>query len=171
VRIPDWCRDATVEGEPAVVEPDGYVRLRRRWEPQTMVKMQLPMPVRAIRAHPRVDAVRNCVALARGPLVYCVEQADHGDAPVDDLRLRRLAMRVAGPLPGLDVPVTLTGTAVVQQPPDKLYTDWRPDAPTERSEPREVPITAIPYFRWANRGANPMRVWVPLASAANDEDT
>jgi len=22
-------------------------------------------------------------------------------------------------------------------------------------------LTAIPYFRWANRGPNPMRVWIP----------
>jgi uncharacterized protein len=24
-----------------------------------------------------------------------------------------------------------------------------------------VPITAIPYFAWANRGIAPMRVWLP----------
>ena len=43
---------------------------------------------RVLHPHPRIDAVRGCVALARGPVVYCIEQADHpGDVPVEDLRL------------------------------------------------------------------------------------
>ena len=25
----------------------------------------------------------------------------------------------------------------------------------------DATLTAIPYFRWANRGANAMRVWIP----------
>ena len=46
------------------------------------------MPVRVVVPHPRIDAVRGCVALARGPLVYCIEQADHpDDVAVEDLRL------------------------------------------------------------------------------------
>ena len=43
---------------------------------------------RVIAPHPRIDAVRGCVALARGPLVYCIEQADHpAGVAVEDLRL------------------------------------------------------------------------------------
>ena len=34
------------------------------------------MPVRVIEPNPRVDAIRGCVALERGPLVYCLEGAD-----------------------------------------------------------------------------------------------
>jgi DUF1680 family protein len=29
---------------------------------------------------------------------------------------------------------------------------------------REVVLTAIPYYLWANRGPSAMRVWVPLAT-------
>ena len=35
------------------------------------------MPVRRIHAHPRVRDAAGKVSLIRGPLVYCVEDADH----------------------------------------------------------------------------------------------
>ena len=31
----------------------------------------------------------------------------------------------------------------------------------------EVPLVAVPYFAWANRGIGPMRVWLPEASPAS----
>jgi DUF1680 family protein len=73
LRIPAWCQRAsvTVDGrdEDAVADEQGYVRLRRTWNGPSRVVLELDMPVRLIAAHPRVDAVRGCVALARGPLV------------------------------------------------------------------------------------------------------
>ena len=38
--------------------------------------MSCSVPVRILRPHWRVDAVRDCVAVQRGPLVYCVEEDD-----------------------------------------------------------------------------------------------
>jgi DUF1680 family protein len=40
----------------------------------------------------------------------------------------------------------------------------RADAPAAAAAP--VRWVATPYYRWANRGVSPMRVWVPLATAA-----
>ena len=39
-------------------------------------KLTLEMPPRVTAPDDRIDAVRGCVALERGPLVYCVESAD-----------------------------------------------------------------------------------------------
>jgi DUF1680 family protein len=155
----------TVAGEPVAVSPadDGYVRVRRAWRPGTEVRLTLPMPPRVLVAHPRVDAVRGCVALARGPLVYCVEQADHPeDVPVEDLRVDPASPPLPdGGDPGLGVPVTLTGAAVVRTAlPEALYA---PGGEAMAAPTREVTLTAIPYFRWANRGPNAMRVWIPTA--------
>jgi uncharacterized protein len=73
LRIPAWCSEArmTVAGEPVDVAAaeDGYVRVRRAWRPGTEVRLTLAMPPRVLVAHPRVDAVRGCVAWARGPVV------------------------------------------------------------------------------------------------------
>jgi DUF1680 family protein len=166
LRVPTWCEGATVtvDGEPAAAAPDehGYLRLRRAWRGAERVVLELPMPVRVVAPHPRVDAVRGCVALARGPVVYCIEQADHPDGvPVEDLRLDPAAPPApAGPNAELGVPVTLSGPAtVLTHAPDNLYGTFEarpaPAAPAT--------ITAIPYFRWANRGPNAMRVWIPTA--------
>jgi DUF1680 family protein len=167
LRIPAWTEGATVsvDGEPVAAAPDehGYVRLRRAWDGPARVVLELPMPVRVIAPHPRIDAVRGCVALARGPLVYCIEQADHpGDVPVEDLRIDPAAPPAPdGENAELGVPVTLAGPATVQAAEsDALY------ARHDRLEPAPgAPVTlrAIPYFRWANRGPNAMRVWIPTA--------
>ena len=45
----------------------------------TRVTLMLDMPVRVTSPDPRVDASRGCVALERGPLVYCIETADLPD--------------------------------------------------------------------------------------------
>ena len=141
---------------------DGYLRLRRAWAGRTQVVLELPMPVRVLAPHPRIDAVRGCVALARGPLVYCVEQADHPPAS----RSRTCAStppcrpRRAAPNRELGVPVTLSGPATIATgAPDELYPALRP----RRAAPAPATLTAIPYFRWANRGPNAMRVWIPTA--------
>jgi DUF1680 family protein len=134
---------------PAWSAQPGY----RRWsvEDGDAIAFELDMPVRLVQANPRVDAVRGCVALARGPLVYCVEDIDH-DAPLEDLRLDPARPpRVAGDH-------RLSGVALVAPPPpEALYGDFAIPPPAHR----EVPLTAIPYFRWANRGASAMRVWIP----------
>ena len=115
------------------------------------VALDLELPPRLIAAHPRVDAVRGQVALARGPVVYCVEQADHS-VPLDQLRIDP-----DRPLQAEDG--RLTGVATVAPAAgDVLYAEYAPPSHA-RAETR---LTAIPYFRWANRGPGAMRVWIPI---------
>ena len=73
LRIPEWCRNATVAGSAAAPDADGYVRLRRQWSEGDAIEVDLPMPLRVESADPRVEAVRGRVAHLRGPLVYCTE--------------------------------------------------------------------------------------------------
>jgi DUF1680 family protein len=169
LRLPAWCESPSmsVDGARRDVQPDelGYVRLSGPWDAGTTVTLDLPMPTRLVGAHPRVDAVRGCGALMRGPLVYCVEEGDlGGPASVDDIALdvNQLPEAVSGGDSGVP-PVVLEGPVrVVPTSADEpLY---------DRLSPRMAPPTvthtrmrAIPYFRWANRGARAMRVWLPVA--------
>ncbi|MDH2426915.1 beta-L-arabinofuranosidase domain-containing protein [Sphaerisporangium sp. TRM90804] len=166
LRVPGWCEAYTVsvDGErvPAPAR-DGYVRLTREWTPGTRVVLDLDLPVRQIRAHPRVDAVRGCVALARGPLVYCVEQADLPSGTVlEDVRLDPSAAITAGHRPDLpDIPVVLGARGLLADADDALYT-----AGTGRERTGSpLTFTAVPYFLWGNRSEGPMRVWVPVTTA------
>lgn len=173
VRVPPWAKDttATLSGEPLVVDVgDGYLRVRRRWSPGDRLELDLPMRVQAIRAHPRVDSVRGCVALVRGPVLFCVEQVDH-DVPVDDLRLDpadlpTVSTRPPAPLRGpapTDVPLpvppmTLVGRATCVTDAGGLYR-----TAASRGPARFAPLTAVPYSSWGNRGTAGMRVWIPCS--------
>jgi DUF1680 family protein len=137
LRIPAWAEGATVNGKP--VDAGQYARLDQTWSPGDTVDLQLPLTPRTVTAHSRVDAVRGCVAIERGPLVYAVEQTDQ-QADVDDLRL-------------LDAPITSRHDPGLLDGVTVLTTRGRVDD--------EVEITAIPYYAWANREIGAMRVWLP----------
>ncbi|GGL21377.1 hypothetical protein Sme01_74710 [Sphaerisporangium melleum] len=166
LRVPGWCDAHTVSVDGARAEAtvrDGYLRLTRVWTPGTRVVLDLGMPVRQVSAHPRVDAVRGCVTLARGPLVYCVEQADlPAGAVLEDVRLDPAAPITAtrwADLPG--IPVVLEARGVLADAGEDLYTAG---AERERAG-APLTLTAVPYFLWGNRTEGPMRVWIPLATA------
>lgn len=83
LRVPQWCRtyrvrcgDRTYDQTDAPVT-EGWLRLERPWAPGEQVFLELDMEPRFTAADPRADAVRGCVAIERGPLVYCLEQVDH----------------------------------------------------------------------------------------------
>jgi DUF1680 family protein len=160
LRIPSWCKDfqVHVDGVPIPAEVvAGYLRLRRDWQGRCEILLELPMPVRQITAHPRVDAVRGCVALARGPVVYAIEDADlPAGVVLEDVCL----LRVAGIGPDAGAPSVELIVAVQSAPTTVLYTDQPvlPAAP-ELSEPFQIGIG--PYHRWANRAPGAMRVWIP----------
>jgi DUF1680 family protein len=171
LRVPEWCaRPALrVNGAPvaAAADPDGYLRVERPWRAGDTVELDLPMDARLIEPHPAVESTRGCLAIERGPLVYCVEQPDQGDAPVAELELDP-----ARPLEPRWAPDVLEGVVVVRAPGyrvdasawrDRLYRPFRSGAPAPPRQRAE--LTAIPYFAWANRGPGAMRVWIPRASA------
>jgi DUF1680 family protein len=168
LRIPGWCEEGAelaLNGEPVgdVLEPGTYAELRRGWQPGDIVSLRLPMPVRRVECHPRVEENAGRVALLRGPLLFCLEQADNADIDVHDVVLPDEAALAAQWRPELlGGVVTLTGQAWLEPPGDAwrgaLYrtaTDGQNEAPRA-----PLTITAIPYHVWANREAGPMRVWV-----------
>ncbi|GAB3805394.1 glycoside hydrolase family 127 protein [Micromonospora zhanjiangensis] len=168
LRVPAWCRDVrlAVNGSPARVDVrEGYLRLTRSWRGGDQVELVLAMPPRLIAAHPRVDAVRGSVAIARGPVVYCLE---HADLPVtlDGTSFEELELDPASPLAvatGDDLaPVTIDVPLRVRTASaDALYSAY---VPAERGGTPSLTVPAIPYFLWANREPGPMRVWIPVAA-------
>ncbi|TDE44106.1 glycoside hydrolase family 127 protein [Nonomuraea mesophila] len=162
-RIPAWADAAGVDGRPA--EPGGYHRVRRTWRPGDRVELDLGVRPRLTAAVPRLDVARGQVAVERGPLVYCLEQADHPGVIVDDLCLAAADLRDAGPVAGLPadvVPVTARGRAHVHREDDGGFPYRAAVAPHEPEHGGPVDLTFVPYHVWANRGAGPMTVWTPM---------
>lgn len=166
LRIPDWCEQPalTVNGEPVDVPlcPGTYAEVRRQWKPGDVVRLSLPMKVRAWEAHPHVESGTAKLALTRGPLVYCLEAVDNPSMDVWDVELSSDASWTASDAPELlNGVVTLSAEAAVRDLSGWAGALYRPaggGAPTHG-----VTVTAIPYYAWANREPGPMTVWLKAA--------
>jgi DUF1680 family protein len=162
LRVPGWARDASVDGKP--VAP-GYAELTRRWRPGDRVELELDVSARLTAPNPRIDAVRGCVALERGPIVYCFEDGDlPAGASLADVALQADTVPVdsgplASPLDGFPG-VSVSGVVRDLDCWSELeYVDLR-ELPAEGT-PAPAELLAIPYFAWANREDGGMRVWLP----------
>lgn len=160
LRIPGWCHGATIAVNGQKIEAvteKGYVTIRRTWTKGDTIALDLPMPAERLYSHPGVIMNAGRVALKRGPLVYCVEEADNPGGRVQRLKIKRDGALEAKTEVGLfDGVVTLKApaTAIDEGEWSGLY---RTRPPAER----EASLTAIPYYLWANRGQGSMVVWIP----------
>ncbi|WP_328554347.1 glycoside hydrolase family 127 protein [Streptomyces sp. NBC_00358] len=171
LRIPQWCGsfrvhdgERTYDGTNAPVR-DGWLRLERTWAPGDRVILELALDARLTAADPRVDAVRGCAAIERGPLVYCLEQADHPDGGLDDIVLdtgRPLAVKQRPDLLG-GVTTVLAAGHRRELPDDGSWWPYRPAGHPATPAGDPVELTAIPYYAWANREDGAMRVWLPTS--------
>ena len=160
LRIPAWAEGASLEvnGAPARGPlPGTWAEVRRRWSPGDRVALTLPMPVRFLEAHPYVPEDAGRVALARGPLLYCVEGADF-----PGVDLRDLEVDPARPVEAAWQPELLHGVVAVRPVSEawrgKLY---RPlGSVPARGAARPVELAAVPYFAWGNAAPGAMRVWL-----------
>ncbi|HTO04177.1 MAG TPA: beta-L-arabinofuranosidase domain-containing protein [Opitutus sp.] len=159
LRIPQWCRSPrlSVGGaalDLAAITENGYASIDREWQAGDEVGLTLPMAIERVRAHPRVTQNSGCVALQRGPLVYCVEEIDNG-AQLGALRLPREAASVA-----LFDARLLGGAIVIETAAERLVPANDELYSTAEPVVEATTLRAIPYALWANRGEGEMRVWL-----------
>jgi DUF1680 family protein len=130
------------------------------------VTLKLPLTVRRVAAHPHVVSNAGRVALARGPLVYCLEGADlEGADPRDVVLDSEAALRAERAPELLGGVVRLRGAGVLNPPAGWDGALYRP---ADGGEPtgakgEAVALSAVPYYAWANRAPGPMEVWLRTA--------
>jgi uncharacterized protein len=159
LRVPGWATGGTlsVAGGPAEPVQSGTVSVAAPTTPGAEVVLDLDLAPRFLRADPRVDAVRGCVAVQRGPEVWCVESVDLPEAS----DVARVRVDAAVPPRHEDGRVVVR-VRLQDGDPDE---DW-PFAERSDAEPpsgREAEVRLVPYHRWARRGPSTMRVWIPEA--------
>ncbi len=168
LRIPAWCEEGAaleINGRPftGVLAPGSYAEIRRAWQPGDVVRLNLPLGVRRVECHPYVAENAGRVALMRGPILYCVEQADNPGLDLRDVVLHAGADFTATFEPDLLGGVVVLRSQTEVAPPDdgwenRLYRTLGPRLEKPRSQ--SVELTAIPYYAWANREHGPMQVWL-----------
>lgn len=161
LRIPAWCRNYKLAVNGNVLETGvdismGYAKIKRIWNDGDTVELSMDMPAELIQANPKVWADAGKVAIARGPLVYCLEEVDNGSnlsaisIPLDC----SFVYEEDSSLP--NGAVALRTTAIKTD--DKGWSDelYRPAVNAEK----ETSIKAVPYCMWCNRKPGEMTVWI-----------
>lgn len=161
LRIPGWARSeenahglynsltpgqtsvAVNHEEVPVVMHDGYARIERKWKKGDVVELVLPMTPRFIIADKAVEDLKDQVAIAVGPLIYCLEGCDNED-------LAELSIDASKPLKFSEIINDLDNATSVQ-------------GTATTADGKERAFTAIPYYLLGNRtkGA-PYKVWMPV---------
>ena len=117
------------------------------------------MEIKLMEGHPRIEEVRNQVAIKRGPVVYCVESPDLPEGtgildvylPVNSKLVARYRPNLLGGL------TTISGDVLLRS--DQGESMYRTlTKPTWRA----VRATLVPYYAWSNRGQSEMTVWMPI---------
>jgi DUF1680 family protein len=147
----------TIDGVAAGEVRDGYCHLERAWRVGEVIALELPMAAERVYAHPAVRACAGRVAVRRGPVVYCAEEADNG-GNLDDLAL-------AGDVPLASRPLDLAGGVVALEAPAtrSALEDLRSGGALyrgRRAAREAATLTLVPYALWGNRGGREMRVWL-----------
>lgn len=154
LRVPSWAAGAVlVEGGRRSVVTPGFAVVDRELVTGETIELRLPVTPRFTWPDHRIDAVRGCVAVERGPLVLCAESVDlPPGTTLDDVRVD------PGATPA-DRDGTVTVHAVVDVRPAEPWPYAA--APTGPGVTATTELTLIPYHRWAERGPSAMRVWLP----------
>ena len=182
IRMPGWCRKSIVSVNGTVIHPSGnpsgsadaegssdspnchmekgYLYLTRQWNPGDVVELCFSMPVERIQANPRVrEDVGKC-AVMRGPLVYCLEEADNGSG------LSRIYLDHQPDFQVTYQEDLLGGVCAIRAKGRFLSDSGWESAPLyqmyQTPSYEEKELTFIPYYAWANRGLGEMLVWVHL---------
>jgi uncharacterized protein len=171
IRIPGWALNQAVPGDlytfmagkpmniPITVNgkainytiDKGYAVIDRQWQKGDVVECDFPMDVRRVVSRPEVRFNIDRVALQRGPLVYCVEGADNNGKAWNFVIPDNAAISTQQH--------TVLSEPVIALKAEVPVLELGADSLTVTT--RNKPITAIPYYVWANRGSNEMQVWLP----------
>jgi len=143
VRVPSWSSEYAEE------KKDGYLRFDVAGDAE--ISLDFKPAAELIAADPRVADDCGRVAVCRGPVVYCLEEADNGPM-LRDVRISADGIFAEGPSDEFGLPVLLTE-------------GWRSESEGGLYRPytgslKKVPLRFIPYQAFANREEGEMLVWV-----------
>jgi hypothetical protein len=171
LRVPNWAAGATVTDPSGDRRAAGPGNVVVEWPFAIGDEVTLTMPVhpRWTRPDPRIDAIRGCVAVERGPIVMCAESVDLPAGRHVDV------LRVDPSVPPRDKDGAVLVSARLLDPPDQPWpygddpgtgTGATSDdaVATDVDAAVDVDVALTPYHSWANRGPSTMRVWIPVAN-------
>ena len=162
LRIPAWAKGCKVyvNGENIDhVEPGNFLTISRSWKAGDVIILNMPMETKFIEGHPRIEEVRNQVAVKRGPIVYALETPDlpKGTAITDVYIASKKDLKPIHKPDFLGGVTTIETDLLIRK--DKL-TGMYNEVSTPNMETYHTQL--IPYYTWSNRGQGEMTVFMPI---------
>lgn len=146
LRMPAYARNFAVKvngKRKAFAAVDGYAVLQGSFGAADTVSVCFDTPVLKYEAHPFVSHDRNKVMIREGAVLYCAEGIDN-PKHVNDKGYLSITLAENAPLRK-----TPEGTLVTRDVDGKR-------------------VTLIPYYKWNNRGAGALAIWLGQAGHVSD---
>lgn len=160
IRIPQYVNGYSIKVDGVDVNSvcieKGYAKLRRVWGKESKIDVFFDIQAELIAAHPEVRADAGKVAIVKGPLVYCLEEADNGK------NLASVFVRQDAQLEECFDQKLFGDITTIKCKGEKIIgSGWGSELyKRAKIETKPVDLIAIPYFLWGNRGENEMIVWL-----------
>lgn len=162
-RIPKWAEESEilVNGEKIEIisTPGIYAKIERKWNPGDVIYLDMPMDIHFVEGHPRIEEVRNQVAIKRGPIVYCIESPDlpEGTSILDVYIAGNTQFEAEHRSDFLEGITVVNGQIFIRK-------DHHEDMYRFVQKPKFETYsgTFVPYFSWSNRGTAEMTVFAPV---------
>lgn len=158
IRIPAWSEKTEIRLNGKSVEcevKNGYAYIKGIYTADDVITVAFTMTARRVYTSSRVSENTGKTALQMGPLIYCAEGVDN-ENDVLSLSLKRNGkIRVSEYLPDALFGIRkLFAEGYRETVNEELYS-------FDRQKVQPCQVTFVPYYTWANRGLNQMRVWIP----------
>lgn len=144
VRIPEWCDNFSISKEYEVKDGYAYIKIAK----DTAVDIQFDIKIKLIKCSNLVRENIGKAAVMRGPVVYCIEEADNGSnlqllsiSPNAEFEYKKPCIIAKGKREKAD---------------SSLYSEYK------KAEYEDCNIKFIPYSIWGNRGENEMAVYINI---------
>jgi DUF1680 family protein len=163
MRIPGWAEESTIRinGEDIGVSAEAgrFARLERKWKKGDVISLDMPMDITFVEGHPRIEEVRNHVAIQRGPIVYCIETPDlpEGTKILDVYIEGDADLEVEHKTDLLEGVSVIKGDVLIRK--DKSEGMYRK---VDKPDWESVSTQFVPYYAWSNRGKAEMTVFMPV---------
>lgn len=157
IRMPGLADEIQLTLDGKIISPpieDGYANLELTagiHELQMLVRFE----PKWIAANPRVHADAGKVALMKGPIVYCLEEADNGEL------LSELSVKPGTSVENINNHFYIGNIPMLKYKGIRIHNDISDNMlyDVAKTQVREQNCIAIPYCMWNNRGVGEMRVW------------
>lgn len=158
-RIPSYAEQFEIKRNGRNVNTDvsgGYAKIAGDFK-DDVIEISFHAPARFVHANPQVRADSGKTALVKGPLVYCLEEADNGEnlgAIIVDTE-QEIRTEYHEELFGGSQTITFFAYRISQEgwSDKELYA-------TKKTVLEKGTFTAVPYCYWGNRKKGEMTVWM-----------